>query len=461
MFPIPSSFRDPAGFLYTHNSLLLRQINKCYREDYDYLLSSGLYEELVQNGMLIPHKETEYPPANQELAYKIIEPEKIPFISYPYEWCFSQLKDAAILTLEIQKLALEHNMSLKDASAYNIQFFKGKPVFIDTLSFEKYQEGKPWQAYRQFCQHFLAPLSLMRYSNLSTGRLSTLWVDGIPLEVAASLLPFWSRLSPAIFLHIHLHAKSQARYGNTSIAAKNLAISKVQQSAIIDNLQNCIKRLKPPKHSTEWGDYYDDTNYSEESFEHKKQLISEYLMESEPKMVWDLGGNDGTFSRLASDNHIFTVCFDTDPLAVNKNYQTTQTKNETNILPLILDLTHPSPSIGWANRERDNLGERGPTDTIFALALIHHLAISKNLPFTHIAEYFSTLGSHLIIEFVPKEDSNAQKLLRNRTDIFHNYSQENFEKSFEKFFQIQRKDPISNSLRTLYFMTNHHGKSAT
>lgn len=456
---ISSSFRDPAGFLFTHDGVLLRQVNQCYKENYDHLLSSGLFEKLVQNRILVPHKESSHPPANEAIAYKIIEPEKIPFISYPYEWCFGQLKDAALLTLEIQKLALEHDMSLKDASAYNIQFFKGKPIFIDTLSFERYQEGKPWQAYRQFCQHFLAPLSLMHYTHLSTGKLSTLWVDGIPLDIAASFLPFWSRLSPSIFLHIHLHAKSQAQYGNTSIASKKLAISRTQLLAIIDNLENCIQRLHLPKQFTEWGDYYNNTNYNQTSFEQKKHIISEYLKESAPHMVWDLGGNDGTFSRLASNESIFTVCFDIDPIAVNKNYQAVKTKNEKNILPLIFDLTNPSPNIGWASKERDNLAKRGPADTILALAIIHHLAISNNLPFAHIANYFSKLGKYLIIEFVPKEDSNTQKLLRNRVDIFDQYSQEHFEHAFGKFFHIQRKNPISNSIRTMYLMKNHNEKS--
>ncbi len=185
-----SSFRDPSGFVFFRDGQLLRQINRSYREHYDMFMSSGLYDGLQKQQAIVRHQEVENSTDTQ--AYKTIAPQQISFISYPYEWCFGQLKDAALLTLEIQKTAMEHGMTLKDASAYNIQFDQGKPILIDTLSFEKYQEGSPWQAYRQFCQHFLAPLALMHYSNMHAGRLSAIWLDGIPLEIASSFFRFRS-----------------------------------------------------------------------------------------------------------------------------------------------------------------------------------------------------------------------------------------------------------------------------
>jgi hypothetical protein len=184
-----SSFRDPSGFLFIREGILYRQVNQVYREDYSRLMDSGLYEKLVKNGLLITHAETDIQPADGVLSYKVICPERVPFISYPYEWSFGQLQDAALATLSIQRRALKLGMSLKDASAYNIQFPKGKAMLIDTLSFEQYQEGEPWVAYRQFCQHFLAPLALMAYKDVRLNQLLRIYIDGIPLDLASKLLP--------------------------------------------------------------------------------------------------------------------------------------------------------------------------------------------------------------------------------------------------------------------------------
>ena len=205
---VKSSFRDPSGFVFWSKENIFRQVNQPYRQDYDFLMSSGLYDTLVEKELLISHQEVDQFPRDQLSFYKIIKPERIAFISYPYEWCFSQLKDASLLTLHIQKTALEFGMSLKDCSAYNVQFRYGKPVFIDTLSFERYKEGDPWKAYRQFCQHFLAPLALMSHIDLRLNQLSRVFVDGIPLDLTSNLLPFKTRFSLALFVHIHLHAKS-------------------------------------------------------------------------------------------------------------------------------------------------------------------------------------------------------------------------------------------------------------
>ncbi len=452
---IRSSFRDPSGFVFKKDNKLLRQVNKSYQTHYDFLFSSGLYQKLVANKYLIPHTEVDL--STNEECYKVIEPEYIPFISYPYEWCFSQLKDAALLTLAIQKTALEHGMILKDASAYNIQFLRGSPVFIDTLSFEIYEEGKPWQAYRQFCQHFLAPLMLMHYTDIQAGKLSSVWLDGIPLDVASSFLPTRSKWHFSALMHIHLHAKSQKHYERKDTNSSPAKISKFQSLGLVDSLISTIKKLKPQKKLTEWGDYYQRTNYTDQSLEHKKTLVAQFIKQLSPSSVWDLGGNDGYFSRVASDQGIPTLSFDIDPQAVEQNYQQVKTKKETAILPLVLDLTNPSPAIGWNNSERDSLTSRGPTHTCIALALIHHLTISNNVPFEKTAQYFSQLGDHLIIEFVPKSDSKVQYLLRTRKDIFPDYNEKMFEKGFARYFAIENKTKVLNTERTIYLMKKHHG----
>lgn len=451
-FSEKSSFRDPSGFLFWKSGEIYRQINPIYKEHYEHLINSGLYERLTNERLLVAHEEVNDDGLRQNEAFKIIKPEVIPFISYPYEWCFSQLKDAALATLKIQKIALEYGMSLKDASAYNIQFKDGNPVLIDTLSFEKYTEGKPWVAYRQFCQHFFAPLALMAMRDIRLGQLMRIYIDGIPLDLASRLLPARSFVRFSFVSHIHMHAKAQTTLGQKDLNVKKYKVGKTSLFGIIDNLESTISKLNWKPEGTEWAEYYDDTNYTSQALEHKKTLIDEYLDLIKPKSVWDLGANTGLFSRLASIRGINTIAFDIDPSAVEKNYIECKRKRETYIFPLILDLTNPSPDAGWANEERVSLIRRGPADMVFALALIHHLAISNNLPFTHIADFLSRICRYLIIEYVPKEDSQVLRLLRSREDIFPDYTQEHFEDTFGSYFSTLDNNKIEHSERTLYLM---------
>lgn len=233
---VPGSFRDPSGFLFTREGTLYRQINLTYRDNYDLLLKSGLYERLVDRGLLVLHREVDAPAADPDRVYRLIEPEPIQFISYPYEWCFSQLQDAALATLEIQRIALDCGMSLKDSSAYNIQFHNGRPVLIDTLSFERYPQGQPWIGYRQFCQHFLAPLALMSQTDVRLSLLLRNYIDGIPLDLASRLLPTRTRFSFSLLTHLHLHAKSQKKYEGETTRPKDGKVSLMALRGLIDNL---------------------------------------------------------------------------------------------------------------------------------------------------------------------------------------------------------------------------------
>lgn len=451
---MPGSFRDPSGFLFYHGDKLYRQINNTYRQHYDLLMNSGLYSELTEKRLLIPHHEERPATASRAAsgAYKVIAPEKIPFISYPYEWCFSQLKDAALATLEIQKRALDHGMSLKDSSVYNIQFQGNNPVLIDTLSFEQYREGQPWIAYRQFCQHFLAPLVLMSYRDIRLNQLFRIYIDGIPLDLASKLLPPRTRLKFSLLSHIHLHAKSQKHYENSGINTSRRTLSRVALTALIANLEASIRNLQWKPAGTEWANYYEDTNYTRESFDHKKKIVADFIRACSPKTVWDLGANTGEFAFIVGDKGIPCVAFDIDPAAVEKCYLDCRASNRTNILPLINDLTNPSPALGWANEERCSLRERGPVDACLALALVHHLALTNNVPLDRIAKFFSSLCTWLLVEFVPKSDSQVRRLLASREDIFDHYTQDDFERDFSKHFTIERRQPIESSERMLYTM---------
>jgi hypothetical protein len=449
-----SSFRDHSGYVFhDQKGTLLRYVSKSYQADFDLIHSSGLYDKLVQEGLLVAHKDhTAKAGRGDADRYKVIKPDVIPFISYPYEWSFSQLKDAALATLRIQRIAFAHGMTLKDASAYNIQFYKGKPVFIDTLSFEKYQPGKPWVAYKQFCQHFLAPLVLASYIDVRLMGLLREYIDGIPLDLTASLLPLKTKLKPQLAIHIHLHAKSQKRYAHETKKQKNIKISERSLKSLVESLSALTGSLKWKPAGTEWGEYYTFTNYNSRSSNQKKAIIEGFISKTKPKSVWDLGSNDGRYSRIASSSGINTVAFDIDPIAVEKNYQQVVAQKETNILPLVMDLTNPSPAIGWAHAERDSLVGRGSADMVFALALIHHLAISNNVPLSDLAKFFAQVGKHLVIEFVPKGDSQVDKLLATREDIFDNYNEAGFELAFKQYFKTVSKERIKGSKRTLYLL---------
>lgn len=462
---LPSSFRDPSGFVFEHAGRIYRQVNAGYSEQFERFLSSGLHDALVKKGYLIPHEDvTDADIPHGSDCYRLLEPQAIPYISYPYEWSFSQLKDAAMLTLRIQTVALKHGFVLKDASAYNIQFNQGKPIFIDTLSFEPYEEGVPWVAYCQFCQHFLAPLALMARVDINLGRLLTTHIDGVPLSLASRLLPFNTRFNYGLQTHIHLHAKMQQTHADaaaskadvtkTSTAKSRSRLSHTGLQAIVEGLASAVRRLtwNPPR--TEWGDYYDSTNYSDDSASEKRRLVDQYLdaIDQPLGVVHDLGANTGDFSRIAAIHSELVISQDIDPVAVERNYLELQKEEPKNILPLRQDLFAPSPAIGWGNEERESFRQRAGCDAILALALVHHLAISNNTPLTKIAELFAELAGWLIIEFVPKTDSQVERLLHTRDDVFPSYHQQGFEDAFSQFYSIVRSDAVAGSDRRLYLM---------
>lgn len=451
---LASSFRDPSGFMFRRDGKLYRQVNRHYQVEYDRLVQSGLLSELTKQGLLVTADEVDTKPADSELAYKVLQPVELPLISYPYEWSFSQYKDAALATLEIQKRAYARGFSLKDASAYNLQFYAGKPVFIDTLSFETYKEGEPWVAYRQFCQHFLAPLALMALVDIRLSQLMRVYIDGIPLDLASKLLPGGTKLNLGLAAHIHAHAAAQQKYADNPVAKKDIKAQMGRNAflGLMDSLESTIKGLTLKGVKTEWAKYYDATNYSDSSLGEKGKLVEAYLEKVKPASLWDLGANTGYFSRIASDKGIFTVAFDIDPLAVEQAYQVMKEKKEKFILPLVLDLTNPSPSLGWHNAERDSFLQRGPVDCVMALALIHHLAISNNVPLVTLAKFFAESGQNLIIEFVPKGDSQVDRLLATREDIFPAYTPEGFEEAFKEYYKILEAQPIAGSKRILYLL---------
>ncbi len=451
-----ASFRDPSGHLFWRKGVLYRQVNAVYREHYDHLMESGLYDQLVEADMLVPHREVEVEPICPDLAYRVLRPRQIPFISYPYEWSFGALKEAALLTLDLQERALASDMILKDATGFNVQFSRGRPVFIDTLSFEKYVQGSPWPAYRQFCQHFLAPLALMSRVDVRLSGLLKSHIDGIPLDLASRLSPWSSRLSLSLLTHIHLHAASERKLASPRGTGGRLRMTRRGLKGLIQSLKGAVGALKWEPVG-EWSDYYDGDSYTDAALDRKAQLVKQYLEESGPSEVWDLGSNVGFFSRLAAESGGRVISMDADPACTELHYREIRGSGR-DVLPLTVDLTNPSPALGWEGGERSALLSRGEPDALLALALVHHLALGNNVPLGDLAQFFARLAPHLITEFVPKDDHQVEEMLASRSDVFRDYSQESFERDMGSFFETLDAQTLPESGRTIYFLRRRESR---
>ena len=467
--PHAASFRDPSGFVFVRDGIVYRQVQLAYREHFDRLVSSGLLGRLVDEGLLVDHAEAAGPPAGPN-AYKILRPTPIDVISYPYEWSFGQLKDAALLTLRVQNRALADGMTLKDATAYNVQYQRGRAIFIDTLSFEAYVEGRPWGAYRQFCQHFLAPLALMACVDVRLGRLLGVHLDGVPLDLASRMLPRRTWLRPGLAMHLHAHAAAQRRYEASSLGRPTLSrsaestirprshhapsVTREGLIGILESLARTITKLEWRPAGTEWADYVSTHRYTEQAQDDKRQLVKKWFeaLIPVPERVIDLGANTGAYSRLIAASGATVVAVDGDPAAVERNYRRARTEAAGTILPLLVDLTNSGSGAGWNGTERGPLFERVSADFALCLALVHHLAIGNNLPFDRIAAWLSGIAPRLIIEFVPKHDEQVQRLLASRVDVFPEYDAAAFERAFGRYFATERRQNIAGSERTLYQM---------
>lgn len=455
---IGSSFRDPSGFLFTSGGTLYRQVQPSYAPHYEHLRTSGLYDALVAEGLLVPHVEARLELAPEPGAYRIIQPERIPFVSLPYEWCFGQLRAAALLTLRVQQRAIEHGMVLKDASAFNVQFRGTDPVFVDTLSFEKLNEGEPWAAYRQFCQHFVAPLALMSFGDVRLRDLLRSRLDGIPLDIASRLLPRRTWLKPWAMMHIHLHARAIARFASTSAASSARAsargkVSKAGLDGLVAHLVDTVKALEWSPGGTEWADYEETHGYDDTARAAKREIVERYLQKTKPSKVLDLGANTGEYSRVARASGAYVVAIDGDPSATERAYSRLSALRETGILPLWIDLTNLSPAQGWAHREWPSFQDRGPVDCILALALVHHLAIGNNVPLGEIAAFLVGLGRQVIIEWVPKTDPQVKRLLASRKDIFAEYTEDGFIAGMQERFHIDERVPVGKTGRVMYLLS--------
>jgi hypothetical protein len=448
------SFKDPDGFVFREQGVWYRAITPRGLPSLRKLEDSGLYQQLVKEKILLKHEEIEG--ASFPNVAAVIRPEQVPFISYACEWSHEQLRDAALVTLRAHQQALEKGMWMADANAANIQFVKGRPVLLDTLSLKERQGEGPWPAYRQFCEHFLGPLALSAYAGPTALRTLAAFPDGLPLPMVSAMLPLRSWFRPGLLLHLHLHARAISSYtgsrGRQDV--KPAKISKESLLGLAQGLESCVRSLHLKDRSKAWLSYYAEDMLDSQYLPHKRQLVGEWLKRVEAKTVGDFGANTGEFSMLAQECGAEVVSLEGDPLCVDEMYDRLCRREQRSVLPLVANLAQPTPASGWNAAERNDLFQRCNFDAVLALALVHHLAIACNVPLRLIAEMFARFSKHLIIEFVPKQDANTQRLLKCREDIFPDYTESHFSEAFGRHFEILERVVLKGTERCLFLMKN-------
>ena len=445
---LPSSYRDPAGFMMLDGATFKRVVTEQGAADYETFMRSGLHQDLVHDGLMLDHHEEPVPATESNWA-KLLVPEQLGFVSYPYEWSFDEYKDAALLTLEIQERALAHGLSLKDASPYNVQFRGARPVFIDTLSFER-SEGGPWVAYEQYCEQFLGPLALMGYVDPEASRYLKTDLDGFSLGRVSRALPLSSYWNAGALMHIHLHSRAARKRGGPEPSHANSSLDRSR--LLVASLRKTVERIPTPSYASSWTDYYEDARYySPEAQRSKRDFVPFLARRVRPELVFDLGTNTGLFASELAAAGANCVAFDSDAGCINRLYLKERAAPASRVLPLVMDLANPSPALGFELRATLSLFERPQADLVLCLALLHHLRITANLPLCRIADFLARLGRWLLIEFVPPDDPGAQTLMRRRQH-FEDYDLASFLQVFDERYYFREIQTLAGAARALYLL---------
>jgi SAM-dependent methyltransferase len=451
------SFRDRDGRVYHFEGRIFRGLSQSAMEAYRSLKEQPFYEKLQADGKVIgtreiPAENNPLPEDTLTLWHGFLEHDVVPVISYAYEWPFSMLKAAALLQLHLVERAVSNGFGLKDATPYNIQFVGGKPVFIDIPSFEPLKEGEPWAGYRQFCEMFLFPLLVQVHKNCDFQPFMRGAINGIDVQAAAGLFGFRDRFRKGVMSHVWLQSKLDRRYGgsdqNVRSSLKSAGFNRELILANVRKLQKLVKSLEWKAQGSEWGDYTEFHNYSDQDHQLKEAFISDAVISESPATVWDIGCNTGQFSRIAAQNCQQVVSMDIDHVAVERMVRDPATPG--NMLPLLQNVADPSPSWGWRNRERSALRTRSEPDLVLCLALIHHVVITAHIPLAEFVDWLAGITNKLVIEYVSRSDDKVQTLLRNKQDKYQDYSSESLEASLKQHFQIKRRLELNEGNRTLY-----------
>jgi len=452
------SFRDPSGQVFARNGRIYRSVFEHGVKEFVAARDAGVYNKLITDGLLVSHEEVDFGDwAPKGTVFCLTHP-RIPMVSYPWEWPFSLLKDAALIHLDAMEALIPLGFWLRDASAFNAQFDGDGVCLIDTLSVGRRVPDSPWVAYGQFCSHFLAPLALAAYGDVRTLSLWRNYIDGYPLDLVARFLPFWRRYRPGLFMHLILHARAQSMADRKEDIGKTKSVRKAKVSdhgliGIVQSLHKTVEGIKWKRTSEIWEEYGEIRTYQAEDVAKKSEYVDRVVKRLQPKVVWDLGANTGEFSLIAASHGAFVVSIDGDPACTEQLYKKVSTETKLRgVLPLTMDLANPSPGLGWRSQERFSLEDRGPVDLVLALALVHHLVFSCCVPLSLIAEWFGGLGKHLLVEFVPPSDPMVKKLLANRGEEHHPYSLEVFQSTFREIFDFVDQISLPNG-RMLFLCT--------
>lgn len=457
------SFRDPVGqvFKSQKDDFVVRGLNKEFFDLQLRLFSEKFFKDFISSSKVVNSRvlNTNEVPIDIGEWHGFIRHELIENITYPYEWSFDQLKDAALLQLELTYKSIENNWIIKDATSYNIQFKNNKPIFIDTPSFVPYLEGDGWEAYRQFCMLFLYPLLLEGHLGIDFRPLLRSDLDGINPKLMSKIFSGKRIFKKGVISHITLPSLVESnilkkeRDTNDVRDRKSIKQSKLRVLALIDSLIRLIKTINSPSNISEWGDYDHNNTYSHQDNELKKAFIHNVATKIQPRLMWDMGANTGLFSEHVQGLCRNIIAMDGDKNAVNQMYQRLSRNNVPNITPIVINLGNMSPNQGFAYKERHSLDARYRPDMIMCLALIHHIRLGANIPLRYFLEYLRSHSCDIVIEFVNREDSMVKKLLANKKEQYLDYDIDSFKTEAKRFFDIVVSEKLKNGNREIFHLT--------
>jgi len=458
--PEPGSFRDPESRIFYAGDGVYRALSEDGLSDFVALRDTKLYERFTGDGRLVATELLDGADAPAGLLARgtagVLRHERIPFVSYPYEWPFSMLKDAALLQLDLNLAALEEDMILKDSTPYNVQFKGAKPVFVDIGSFERLREGEPWIGYRQFCMLYLYPLMLQAVKGVGPHALLRGAIDGIAPSQMRGMVSFRDRFRKGFYLNVFLHAKLEARHGDrgkeVKAEVKKAGFKKELIVANVTRMRKVVERLEWAPPEGVWVAYGERNSYTDEDAKRKDEFVREVCTSQRWGLTWDIGANNGRYSRIAAEGSDHVLAVDADQGPVELLYRTLREEGDEQILSLAMNLADPSPGLGWRGLERKSLPDRGAPDLVLALALIHHVAIAANVPVREFVTWLAGLNAAIVIELPTREDPMVKKLLGPKRDGLHpDYERENFECELGEAFDVERRERLKSGTRLLYF----------
>ncbi|MEY2474361.1 MAG: hypothetical protein QOK28_3690 [Actinomycetota bacterium] len=448
------SFRDPASRVFVVDGDIRRALSREGVADFVALSDSGLLDDprvIATERLDDAHSPVELPDG----VAAVLRHERVPFVSYPYEWTFSMLRDAALLQLDLTLAALDSGLMLKDATPYNVQFVGTRPVFIDVGSFERLHAGELWVGYRQFCMQYLFPLLLQAHKKVAFQPWLRGSIEGVPASDYRGLTSLRDRFRRGYLTHVFLQARLDRHPGSVrERAALKTEVATSVIRANVKKMRRLVAGLRSEVPAGEWVRYGADNSYTPADAATKDEFVRSAVATNRWSLVWDLGCNNGRHARIAAAQAAHVLAVDADAGTVDLLYRELRAEGDTTILPLVVNLADPSPGLGWRGCERPPLLDRGRPDLVLALALVHHLAIASNVPLAEVVDWLASLGAALVVEFPTRDDPMVQSLLaRKRRDLHPDYHRAVFERALAQRCDIQRQETLGSGTRVLYFAT--------